>query len=340
MSLEINDLQSSCPLCKSPATQPRPGYQNIPPGGWSLNLCTDCGTSFIYPMPDSKTFEAIYDEDYYGHPEEGKFVGPVEKLVTFFRYLRARSVQRLVPSGRILDVGCGRGLMLTFLKRWGYEVDGIELDTVAAMRAEKNLGQKVFHSLEDITSASPPRYNAICFWHSLEHMPEPGNTLKIACELLAPGGILIIAAPHMGSLQSRLAGTNWLHLDLPYHVVHFNMDQLCNYFRSKGYSFLRHNHFSQEYNIIDTLCYLYAVIGFYSLFPFHAIRNIEKSKTMTWVGVCHHVLGLSMMVPLMSVAFCVSNLFSVAHSGSTTTLILRKSEDLSDESHDIVETRA
>ena len=256
-----------CPLCDLNSTSPRSGYQRIMPGNWALYQCSECGTSFLNPMPDPETLARYYDEDYYGSGE-GKFLGPVEGIVRFFRYLRARAVRRLIPAGRILDVGCGRGVMLKFLKRWGYEVDGVELDTVAAVRARKNLNQEIFRTLDEASRRLPQQYHAICFWHSLEHLPQPGKTLRIVDRLLAAGGLLVISAPHMESLQSRLSGRRWLHLELPRHLVNFDMNRLAAFLQTRGYRIIRHQHFSQEYNVIDTLCHLYGMLGFDHLYPF------------------------------------------------------------------------
>ena len=315
----------ACPLCDSNSTRPRPGYQNIMPGQWSLYQCLDCGTSFIHPMPDAVTLAKYYDEDYYGHGE-GKFFAPVERIVRFFRYLRARSVRRLVPSGSVLDVGCGRGVMLEFLKSWGYKVDGVELDTVAAERARKNLNQEIFHTLEELTQYLRRQYQAICFWHSLEHMPKPGETLKSTDCLLAPGGVLVIAAPHMGSFQSLLSRRFWLHLDLPRHLVHFDMNRLAAFFQARGYLIIRHQFFSQEYNVIDTLCYLYAMLGFNHLFPFNLIRNIHRHGSCSNIHPLKTVMGLTLLLPLTCVAFFIANLFSLLRSGSTFILFLRKQD--------------
>jgi hypothetical protein len=115
------------------------------------------------------------------------------------------------------------------------------------------------------------------------------------------------------------------------------MEQLALYLESKGYSLLHHNHFSQEYNVIDSLCYLYAVLGFHSLFPFKTIQNIKKRKSMTWAGVSDRVIGLCLAAVLTVVAFVVSNIFSIARSGSTTTMILRKTNDFSRDSQVKVE---
>lgn len=320
---ERAEKSAPCPLCRAGSTQRHPGYQHVSPGDWSLRSCSECGIAFIHPMPDSRTLAGYYDRAYYGR-NEGKFVGPVERIVGLFRYLRAKAVRDLVPSGRILDVGCGRGIMLALLKTWGYEVHGVELDTVAAARARKNLDQPVSHSLEEIQHGETRPFQAVSFWHSLEHMPHPGETLRMVNDLLAPGGLLIIAAPHMGSIQSRLAKTSWLHLDLPRHLIHFDMNRLADFLKTKGYEVVRHDHFSLEYNVIDTLCHLYRVIGFPPLFPFDLIRNVRPSNSPAHTRVLPSVVGACLLVPLGALAFLLTCAFSAVRSGSTTTLFLRK----------------
>ena len=323
MTMDDQSLNPLCPLCGSNKTQPRLGYQRIMPGNWSLHQCAICATSFMNPMPDSEALAKYYDDDYYGSGE-GKFLGFVEGIVQFFRYVRARAVRRLTPSGRILDVGCGRGLMLKFLKTWGYQVDGIELDTVAAVRARKNLNQQVFHTLEELAASFPQHYQAICFWHSLEHLPDPGKALGIAHGLLAPGGLLVISAPHAQSYQSRLSNRFWLHLDLPRHLVHFDMNRLTAFFQTRGYRPIRHEHFSQEYNVIDTLCFLYAMLGFDHLYPFHLIRGKHVNEACRHFHDLSNIMGLSLLLPLTGLSFFIANFFSLLRSGSTTTLYLRK----------------
>lgn len=325
MTMDAQTLDPTCPLCESSSTRPRPGYQHITADKWSLYQCSSCGTSFINPMPDSKTLAKYYDKDYYGSGE-GKFLSSVEGIVAFFRYLRARTIRRLIPAGRVLDVGCGRGLMLKFLKSRGYEVHGVELDTVAAARARNNLNQEIFHTLEEPVQCLPQQYQAICFWHSLEHLPEPGKTLRTADRLLAPEGVLVISAPHMESLQSRLSGQSWLHLDLPRHLVHFDMKRLSGFFQTKGYRLIRQQHFSQEYNVIDTLCYLYALLGFDHLYPYDLIRGIHRHATCSNLYPLRTVLGLSLLFPLGVAAFFIANFCSLLKSGSTVTLFLRKQD--------------
>jgi SAM-dependent methyltransferase len=274
-------------------------------------------------MPDAETLATYYDRDYYGGGS-GKFLGPVEVIVRIFRYLRARAIHGLAPEGRVLDVGCGRGVMLQFLKGWGYDVDGVELDTVAAQRARENLNQEVFHSLHEVLRDPPGRYQVVCFWHSLEHLSQPGQALRAADRLLTPGGLLVISAPHIESLQSRLSGGSWLHLDLPRHLVHFDMNGLARFLQFKGYQLVRQEHFSQEYNVIDTLCYLYRVLGFGDLYPFELLRGTRRHAHCINKHTISSTMGLSLVLPLTAAAWCGANLFSSLKSGSCVTLFLKK----------------
>jgi hypothetical protein len=215
--------------------------------------------------------------------------------------------------------------MLKYLKSWGYDVEGVELDSPAAQRAKKNLGQKVFYSLEEIHRTSSRKFGAVCFWHSLEHIPEPRKALRLTDDLLIQDGLLIVAAPHMASLQSRLAGRFWLHLDSPRHVAHFNMARLATFFEKSGYRIIRHCHFSQEYNVIDSLCYLYLLLGFEHLYPFHLIKNTpSQPKAQTHLETLKTIVGTSLFLPLTGLACLLANIFSMVGSGSTTTLFLRK----------------
>ena len=64
---------------------------------------------------------------------------------------------------------------------------------------------------------------AIVFWHSLEHLPAPGRRdRRRAQRLPARGGALLVAVPNSDSLQARVFGDRWFHLDLPRHLVHLS----------------------------------------------------------------------------------------------------------------------
>jgi hypothetical protein len=74
----------------------------------------------------------------------------------------------------------------------------------------------------------------IVFWHSLEHLRHAGTALDRAAQLLAPGGILVVAIPNLDSLQARAFGERWFALDLPRHLVHVPARALIERLRELG----------------------------------------------------------------------------------------------------------
>jgi SAM-dependent methyltransferase len=110
----------------------------------------------------------------------------------------------------VLDVGAGDGALLDALRAAGREAVGIER-TAARDDIEA----------ADVLDLEPgERFAAVVFWHSLEHLPAPGDALERAAGLLLPGGVVVVAAPNADSFQARAFGDRWLALDLPRHLVH------------------------------------------------------------------------------------------------------------------------
>lgn len=312
---EAGSASPACPLCGAVRTAPLAGYAAIPPGNWDLWGCPDCGTGFIHPPPSPEDLARAYDADYYGRGP-GKFVGGVEWGLRLLRRQRAGLVHRLAPAGPVLDVGCGRGLMLARLAALGREVAGVELDTEAARRTLANTGMQPARTLAELAGR---RFAAVTFWHSLEHLPAPGEALRQAMEMLVPGGVLLAAAPNFASIPGRLAGVHWLHLDLPRHLSHFTAAGLRQQGEDLGLILEREDHFSLEFNPMDTLCDLYRRLGFGPRYPFDALRNVGARRAWTRLALA------GLLAPFLGLAaLALATAFSAAGSGATVTLVFRK----------------
>jgi len=86
----------------------------------------------------------------------------------------------------------------------------------------------------DLGSESGRTWAAVVFWHSLEHLPEPGAALEKAVSLLSSGGTLIVAVPNSDSFQASAFGDRWFALDLPRHLVHLTSDALLDRMQALG----------------------------------------------------------------------------------------------------------
>ncbi|MGH9424736.1 MAG: class I SAM-dependent methyltransferase [Terriglobia bacterium] len=201
----------------------------------SLRTCPTCGTSETFPKPDLATLEAQYSAASYG-PGNVKFVPAVEALVARITRKRAACVHALMGGqGRILEIGCGRGLLLRDLAQLGHECYGIERSALAARRATQTEELRVYtQPLEDCHF--PGQYfDAVIVWHVLEHLDHPQGTLALISRVLKPGGLLYLEVPNLSSLQSCSTGKNWFHLDLEHHLYHFTMNGLHGLLLSTGF---------------------------------------------------------------------------------------------------------
>ncbi len=108
------------------------------------------------------------------------------------------------PPGRMLDLGCGDGIVLHLARQDGWEVHGVELfpEQVALVRA--TLGLDVETS--DIAGfrGAPASWDVVLLTHVLEHLPDPVGALRKIRELLAPGGIGVLEFPNIDALDAKL----------------------------------------------------------------------------------------------------------------------------------------
>jgi hypothetical protein len=63
-----------------------------------------------------------------------------------------------------------------------------------------------------------PAATAVAMWHVLEHVPNPAEVLAAAADRVERGGVMAIGVPNPLSLQFRLLGGRWAHLDTPRHL--------------------------------------------------------------------------------------------------------------------------
>ncbi len=100
---------------------------------------------------------------------------------------------------RVLDVGCGGGLLSENLARRGANVTGIDLGTatieVAELHAlESGLSIRyVRESAEDHAAHSAGGYDVVACLEMLEHVPDPAGVLRALRTLVKPGGDIVVS---------------------------------------------------------------------------------------------------------------------------------------------------
>lgn len=105
---------------------------------------------------------------------------------------------RPLSGVRLLDIGCGGGLICEPMARLGAAVSGIDLgaDGIAAARAHAAAAGLVIdyrvESAADLARRGE-RFDAVLCLEVLEHVPDPAGLVAEAASLLEPGGVLILS---------------------------------------------------------------------------------------------------------------------------------------------------
>ena len=117
--------------------------------------------------------------------------------------VRLEYLQRSVAGGvrgkRILDVGCGAGILSEAMARQGAEVLGIDLaeDAIAAGRHHAQeqsvtLQYRVI-AVEELAAAEPASYDVVTCMEMLEHVPDPASVVSACGKLVKPGGDVFLS---------------------------------------------------------------------------------------------------------------------------------------------------
>jgi len=117
------------------------------------------------------------------------------------RYLRD------LPDGaRVLDVGCGVGHCLFYLRSLGFSAEGVDLSKSQLEQAATMLPRDVLHcsAASDFLQAAIGKYDAITANDLLEHMtaPEALELLDQVYAALKPNGRVLVRVPNAAALSA------------------------------------------------------------------------------------------------------------------------------------------
>jgi 2-polyprenyl-6-hydroxyphenyl methylase/3-demethylubiquinone-9 3-methyltransferase len=99
-----------------------------------------------------------------------------------------------VNNPKILDVGCGGGILSEALAKTGAQVTGIDLSQASIKTARQHAqiqGLQIeyrYENVEEFTQKHAGKFDVVTCMEMLEHVPEPGKIVAACAQVLKPGG--------------------------------------------------------------------------------------------------------------------------------------------------------
>ena len=128
-----------------------------------------------------------------------------------------------LSNKKVLDVGCGGGILSEALHDAGAVVTGIDAAgpgiKIAKLHAEKNTKSITYieSTAEDLIQNSQDRYDVVACLEVLEHVPDPNLLVKTCIDLLRPGGKLFLSTINKNprSWITAIVGAEYIFNILP-----------------------------------------------------------------------------------------------------------------------------
>jgi len=156
-----------------------------------------------------------FGEEYYCGNEQDR-----DRIALWFY---ARLAGRLAPRGSTaLDFGSGTG---HFARRLSDRFRTLAYDVSPFARQRTAETAPLATVIEDEDSLEPSSLDVICTLHVLEHIPDPGATLRRFATWLRPGGRLLFVVPNPQGFGHRLRGREWFAYRDPTHISLLSCDE-------------------------------------------------------------------------------------------------------------------
>ena len=229
---------NSCPICTTEMKFKFVTKDYLVTGeSFDIVECEACSIRTTTPFPDKKIIGNYYSsDDYISHDD--KVSGIFDSIYGLVRTYQLNKKKKLIgkyfnkSNGKILDVGCGAGDFLQYMKENHWNINGVDTSNKARKIANKKLNIKVMDPKDWINNKE--KYDVITCWHSLEHVHEPWVYLDKIKKSLTLDGFLIVALPNYQSTDAKIYKEFWAAYDTPRHLYHFTIKSMNKTIKPHG----------------------------------------------------------------------------------------------------------
>lgn len=275
---EITNPNSKCPLCKNQGNIDFIGQDFMfdRTKYYKYLKCDLCSISYQAPIPNLKQIKSYYPDSYenFEDPKKPKF-SLAEKVRLSFHHNysglikntyvnkifsllipKDKSLIDYVQNGKFLDIGCGNGSRLLKMKKLGWHVFGVELNTFAYQKCIKNDLNVQNKPLEQAVFKKN-YFDVIYMSHLIEHLNNPDEIINICSNLLKKGGKLYINTPNNNALGKKIFNKYWFANEVPRHIILYSKKGIKKLTRNHKFQIIYSSQNTTPKIFLNSLDYLF-----------------------------------------------------------------------------------
>jgi SAM-dependent methyltransferase len=206
-----------CPVCQASRDFSR-CFCSVPVGldGNALVLrCTNCRSLYKAEiLPPNALMEQYQSDEYYSFSVGNQLTAGVRS--------RIRRVSQIRQPCKILDVGCGNGVMVQSYLDTGWDAYGVDPFLRLPVSPNSGLSGRLFK--KDVATEMLPiqDFDTVTLWYVMEHIASPSAILKGIARHMSSGGKIFILVPWAESLASQYYQANWSEVVLTEHLIFYS----------------------------------------------------------------------------------------------------------------------
>lgn len=224
-------------------------YRHI--NGYDLSLCRNCCLlSTIVKEDDRKS----YLKKQYGSSYAHGYSNNLSKMQgRYKKYLKL--INLYSKGGKFLDIGCGTGYFLKFVKDFEsyWDLYGVEPNNALREIASNNSDLNIKKGDLSGIPFGDKYFDVVTCNDVLEHSNKLKLNLKELHRVLKDNGVLLIQSPNYKSFMAYLTGNKWDWWSVPDHVLHFSHSFLIKLFQENGFTILNSYTYDDQEDFLSNI---------------------------------------------------------------------------------------
>lgn len=204
-------------------------------------LCDKCNVAMRTKYSIKQDKKEIYRGKWVNKHNESVIAnGKADYIVNYIKHmLNPKYIEDIKHYIKILDVGCGSGLLVDKLNKFGFNADGIDFMEEAISFCKENRQGNFILGDADLSAINGEQiYDVIIAAHLIEHLENPNLFLSGVNRLLKSDGYLYISCPNLLWYNNESRFRNGLLQFDPDHVVSYSKEGLSKLLDKDGFTLL------------------------------------------------------------------------------------------------------